>query len=54
MGKSGNTARFDGGRKVDGLTRDDFEVVGELYVRRTVLDGTCKDLRRCGEEWGPS
>lgn len=37
-----------------GLIRDNLEVVGELYISRTVLDGTCKDLRRCGEEWGLS
>lgn len=37
-----------------GLIRDNFEVVAELYISRTGLDGTCKDLRRCGEERGLS
>lgn len=31
---------------------DNFEAVGELYISRAVLDGTCKYLRRRGEEWG--
>lgn len=35
-----------------GLMRDEFEAGGELFVSRTALDGTCKDMRRCGEEWG--